>query len=145
MKELILRLRHWLIKKLGGYTEQWTSPVVRYPPTVRIIPERVYAQARVSRDMLGDDRDRWSDFSDRVKRELAYKIVEEIIAKDRAVLTCEPDWQNGPWESVYTMMVCILPPSEWMKTTLGDRIAPPVAHDYRQEFTRRRQNKKKDG
>lgn len=76
--------------------------------------------------MLGGDRDKWGSFSERAKQELAWNIVQEIIAKDCAVLTCEPDWENGPRESVYTMMLCILPPSEWMKTPLGDRMAPPA-------------------
>lgn len=126
MEKLLLRLRHWLIKKLGGYTEQMVPPVVRYTPSVRILPERVCAQVRINNEMLGDDRDRWGGFSERAKQELAWQIVQEIIAKDCAVLTCEPDRQNGPWESVYTMMLCILPPSEWMKTTLGDSMAPPT-------------------
>lgn len=126
MKNLFLRLRHWLIKKLGGYTEQAVLPMVRCTPSVMIQPERVYAQMKVNNDMLGDDRDRWGGFSEGVKRELAWKIVQEIITNDHFVLTCEPDWQCGPWESVYTMMLCVLPPNEWMKTTLGDRMAPPT-------------------
>ena len=124
MKKLLLRLRHWLIKKLGGYTEQTILPMVRYPPSVRLHPERIYAQARVSFEMLQDDRDRYEYFTRAVRDDLARKLAEEIIARDFGVLTCEPDWQHGIEESVYTMMLCIVPPNEWMKTTLGDCVTP---------------------
>lgn len=120
MKKMILRLRHWLIKKLGGYTEQALPPVVRCTPSVMLHPERVFAQARVSYEMLRDDRDRHEHFARTVKYDLTHKIVEEIMARDFGVLTCEPDWQHGFDQIVYTMTLCIVPPNEWMKTTLGD-------------------------
>lgn len=124
MKKLLLRLRHWLIKKLGGYTEQTILPMVRYPPSVMLHPERVCAQARVSYEMLRGDREGYEYFARMAKSDLVYKMVEEIIARDFGVLTCEPDWQHGIEESVYTMMLCIVPPNEWMKTTLGDCMTP---------------------
>ena len=46
MKELLLRIRHWLIKKLGGYTEQYVPQQVRVTPPVTIRPERLFARMR---------------------------------------------------------------------------------------------------
>lgn len=123
LDELILRLRHWLIKKLGGYTERIIPPAVKRLPTVTLHPERVYARMDVTYDMIRGDRERYQYFADRAKQILVEKIVTEIIANDYAVLTCEPDWQYGLEASVYTMMLCIVPPNEWMKTHLGDILA----------------------
>lgn len=120
MKELLLKIRHWLIKKLGGYTEQTILPTVRCLPSVRLNPERVFARGIVNYDMLRDERDMNRYIADRMKRELIQKIVEEIVARDFGVLTCEPDWQHGFEQIVYTMTLCVVPPNEWMKTTLGD-------------------------
>lgn len=122
MKNLMLRLRHWLIKKLGGYTEQKILPAARYTPmpSVRLNPERVVAQGVVNYDMLRDERDRNRYIADRMKQELTRKIVEEIMAMDFGVLTCEPDWKNGFEQIVYRMTLCVVPPNEWMKTSLGD-------------------------
>lgn len=44
---------------------------------------------------------------------------------DYGVLTCEPDRRHGPETIVYTTMLCIVPPNEWMKTNLGNILAPP--------------------
>ena len=120
MKKLLLRLRHWLIKKLGGYTEQTILPTARYLPSVRLNPERVFARGVVNYDMLRDDRDGNRYIADRMKQELTWKIVEEIVERGFGVLTCEPDWQHGFEQVVYTMTHCIVPPNEWMKTQLGD-------------------------
>lgn len=124
MKKLLLRLRHWAIKKLGGYTEQAVPPILRCPPSVMLHPERVCVQSKVSYEMLRGDREQHEYFARMVKRELAQKLVEEIVARDFAVLTCEPDFEYGIETSVYTMMLCIVSPNEWMKTTLGDCVAP---------------------
>lgn len=96
MKELLLRLRHWLIRKLGGYTEQKAQPALRYYPMFSTLlhPERVTANVRMS---YGDvmpfsgDIDREKIFSAEVKEALSREIVDGIIDKGYAVLSCEPD------------------------------------------------------
>lgn len=120
LKRLLLKLRHWLIKKLGGYTEQTVLPPVRYPPSVMIHPKRVVAQARVNMEMVRGDRDRWRFISDRMKEKLIGTVIEEIIKEDYAVLTCDRDISAQGDEVVYTLGVCIMRPNEWMKTSLGD-------------------------
>lgn len=60
MKELLLKIRHWLIKKLGGYTEQYAPQQIRVPPPVTIHPERVFVQMRVSYEEAGGIRERES-------------------------------------------------------------------------------------
>lgn len=141
MKNLLLLARHWLIKKLGGYTEQMIPPMVRYPPSVRLYPERVFAQMRVNNELLDDSRAGWQFFSERAKQELTWALVQEIVKKDYAVLTCEPDWQHGLLESVYTMALCVLPPNDWMKTTLGDFIAPPQEGVIHSAFAKSNRNR----
>ena len=119
-KRLLLKLRHWLIKKLGGYTEQTVLPPARYPPSVMLHPERVVAQARVNMEMVWGDRGRWRFISDRMKEKLIGTVIEEIIKEDYAVLTCDRDISAQGDEAVYTLGVCIMRPNEWMKTSLGD-------------------------
>lgn len=120
LKALPLRLRHWLIKKLGGYTEQSIPPSVRYPPSVTLHPERVFAQSRVNMDIVKGDRERWRFISGRMKERLIGTVIEKIIEEDYAVLTCDRDISQGNDEVVYTLAVCLMRPEEWMKTSLGD-------------------------
>ena len=119
-QKMLLRLRHWLIKKLGGFTEQTVLPPARYPPSVMLHPERVTAQARVNMDVVREDGDRWRFISVRMKEQLIGTVIEEIIKGDYAVLTCDRDISAQGDEAVYTLGVCIMRPNEWMKTSLGD-------------------------
>lgn len=122
MKKLLLRLRHWLIKKLGGYTEQRVPPVIRRLPAVTLHPERVFIQERVDYQMFGllrDELDKEKFFAERVKQDLVTGMVKKIIERGDAVLACEPDMTCGPGARIYSMALCIIPANEWMKTDLG--------------------------
>lgn len=123
MKELLLKIRHWLIKKLGGYTEQYAPQQIRVPPPVTVRPEMFFAQMRVSYEEAGGIQERELLLAERVKNELTYRLVREMIEKKFVLQTCERDLLRGWPENVYTVSLCVLPPNEWMKTQLGDFFA----------------------
>lgn len=123
MKELLLKIRHWLIKKLGGYTEQYVPQQIRVPPPVTVRPERIFAQMRVSYEEAGGIRERELLLAERAKNELTFRLVRELIEKKFVLQTCERDLLQGWPENVYTVSLCVLPPNEWMKTQLGDFFA----------------------
>ena len=123
MKKLILKLRHWLIKKLGGYTEQYVPQQVRVPPPVTIRPERLFVRMRVSYEEAGGIPSRELALAERVKGDLTFRLAKELIEKKMVVQTCERDLSRGWPENVYTVSLCVLPPNEWMKTQLGDFFA----------------------
>ena len=123
MKELLLRIRHWLIKKLGGYTEQYVPQQVRVTPPVTIRPERLFARMRVSYEEAGGIPSRELVLAERAKEDLTFRLAKELIEKKMVVQTCERDLSRGWPENVYTVSLCVLPPNEWMKTQLGDFFA----------------------
>jgi len=48
MKKILTRIRHWLIKKLGGYTEQFTPIQRQIQWTENVQPQKVQAQISIS-------------------------------------------------------------------------------------------------
>lgn len=48
MKKFFTRLRHWLIKKLGGYTEQFTPIQRKITPIANVPVQKVQAQISVA-------------------------------------------------------------------------------------------------
>lgn len=118
MKELLLKIRHWLIKKLGGYTEQAVPPPIRTTPPVYIRPEKVVAQTALSMDMVRMEEDR-NVLVKYVKERLLERMVKELCEQGYAVTTCEPAFGFSDTQT-YTMTMLVLPPSEWMKTSYGD-------------------------
>lgn len=125
LKDAALKVRHWLIKKLGGYTEQRVPPQVRYPPPVTLHPERMVIQMRINCEAFWEtahfDFERFA--AERAKEELVFRLAKEMIEKKCVVQTCEQDFSRGLRENVYTIAACFFMPSEWMKTQLGDFIA----------------------
>lgn len=136
MKNLLLLFRHWLIRKLGGYTEQKIVQYDRRPPEASTLlhPERVVANMRVNYrevEMLSGSMDREKFLSDRLRSCLVEKAVNEIIKSGYAVLACEPDHLNWPEERIYSLAICIVHPNEWMKTSLGNIMDPAVLRKER--------------
>lgn len=128
LQEAWLRFKHWLIKKLGGYTVQSVMPSVRYSiRAVNLHAERVVCHRRFDyREFFGRNptAEEEQDVADRVKDELTYMIVREIIDKGYGVLTCEPDISSYPGSRIYTVTLCIVSPDEWVKTDLGNILSP---------------------
>lgn len=128
IKKLMLRLRHWLIKKLGGYTEQRLPPVIRALPPVTMHPERLVVQSVVSYDMfdlLECDIDKERFFAERIREDLTMGMVKQLIEHGDVVLTCEPDFLCGAGGArIYQMALCVIPAHEWVKTELGSIVAP---------------------
>lgn len=131
MKSLLLRLRHWLIRKLGGYTEQKVMPQLRYYPMFSTLlkPERVVVNMRLSyRELLflATEGDKEKFLADRAKDVLVEEMVRKIIEEEYAVLSCEPDMAYGAGGRVYSMAICVVRPNEWLKTCLGEIVDPIV-------------------
>lgn len=135
IKKLMLRLRHWLIKKLGGYTEQRLPPAVRMLPPVTMHPERLVVQSRVGYDMfdlLRCSPDKERVFAERIREDLAMGMVKQLVDHGDIVLTCEPDFSYGMGEErIYQMALCVIPAHEWVKTELGSIVAPVFEREER--------------
>lgn len=124
MSGILLRLRHWLIRKLGGYVEQSVPQPERYLPFPNrtLHPERVIANMRIRYDDFAGPSgalEKEEFFAERAKRSLTEMMVQKIIEKDHIVISCEPD-ASFPGVRVYSMAICIVPPKEWMLTGLGN-------------------------
>lgn len=95
MKGLIHKFKRWLIKKLGGYTEQGAD---NYKIDTRmyklpIMPIKLRAEMYVGahRMIAGITDDEAEEF---VKRELASKLADKIIEDDLFMVSCTDDIVN---------------------------------------------------
>lgn len=74
MKKLILRLRHWLIRKLGGYTEQFLLIQRQIVRTESVRPQKVQAQISV----FPHDLDSAIDFKQYCESRVLSLLVQEL-------------------------------------------------------------------
>lgn len=90
MKELILKLKHWLIKKLGGYTEQHIDNRTFTVKQHRFNPIKLRADMVVDTHVLLCGVSEQEIF-DRYKRELAYQLAEKLVKDDLLIVSCCED------------------------------------------------------
>ena len=89
MKELFLKIRHWLIQKLGGYTEQQVI-IQRHNvinASVRNKPSHVLAEVRVDNNY----RVPVARAFEYTKQEMRERLAEELIKKRLARFSSETD------------------------------------------------------
>lgn len=78
MKKFFDRLRRWLIKKLGGYTEQFTPIQREIGRTETIHPQKVQAQISVERT----DIERSFEFERYCKNRVLELLLQELYQSD---------------------------------------------------------------
>lgn len=110
MKNLILKIRHWLIKKLGGYTEQHVENrrITAYP-SYQIKPVILRTEMRISHYMMFSDmteQERYDYFKQRLIQQIAEKIVED----DLTLVSCTDDVPRG--ERMYRAELYLIHPHD---------------------------------
>lgn len=92
MKELIIKIKHWLIKKLGGYTEQYINNRTISMRTHRFKPVKLQSAMFVDdylyrtlpeQEMLERLR--------QIKREMAYHLADKLVEDDLILVSCYDD------------------------------------------------------
>ncbi len=74
MKKIFTRLRHWLIKKLGGYTEQFTPIQRQSTRTVNVPTQKVQVQTSVGAREL----DSTIDFKRYCEKRMLDRLVQSL-------------------------------------------------------------------
>lgn len=91
MKRLILKFKHWLIKKLGGYTEQQVINQRIDVHSHQFQPVVLRANTRMDLRLLLNGNVPKQDICDRIIQELGRKLADEIIEKRLFVIDSEDD------------------------------------------------------
>ena len=78
MKQIFDRLRRWLIKKLGGYTERFTPMQRQIEHTKYIQPQRVQAQISISPPGPASE----FSFKEYCESSLLNQLVRELYQSD---------------------------------------------------------------
>ena len=107
MKRLILKFKHWLIKKLGGYTEQQVINQRIDVHSHKFQPVVLRAETHVG--LFGPCLDSAAAF-DVIRNETVYKLAREIIDKKLCNFECAEDpIQN---ECVYRAEIFLIHPHD---------------------------------
>jgi hypothetical protein len=105
-KDISLRLRHWLIKKLGGFTEQYTQISRFIVPPTQIKPEVLRFETRMSRYHLhDDDAASEQEMFEYAQSKICFEIADELLKNHLVVLECEDDKQR--YERIYRGTVAV--------------------------------------
>ncbi len=95
MKNLWIKFKHWLIKKLGGHVVLPVAPKIEYhyETPITICAEVVAENLAIKQDVEGLEA--------KVKRILATKIMQEILEKDLLdiVAKVDPIWFETTYEA----------------------------------------------
>lgn len=109
MKNLIIKIKYWLIKKLGGYTEQNAIYHKVEMRTHKITPVTLRTEIRVDPYMLSAVLSE-TNFYDRFKRELVYKLADKIVEENLATISCTDYIERC--EQIYRAELCIIHPHD---------------------------------
>ena len=90
MKRLLLKVRHWLIKKLGGYPEQKVviDRIQTYQHRFRPV---VFRHDMPISMCIPLNEVNSHGALDRYKRELAFQIADSLIKEDMVKVECQQD------------------------------------------------------
>lgn len=117
MKKLLLKLRHWLIRKLGGYTEQRIVTLPRMGQAYTLPIDRFTIEKAVDMADIPPTRKEAAAIQ-WMKREFAEKTAKKIV-EDAGVMSCRPVCPGSSLR-IYRMTVCFVSPQYWLKTAFGD-------------------------
>lgn len=119
MRKLILRIRHWLIRILGGYTEQQSHSVRLFQYKMVARPIRVEARCKIGMEFgLAHS----GFYETEVKTELARLIAHELVFKmgKEILIECRDD--EITMQKEYRTRVYIMPGTEAAKLEGADFI-----------------------
>lgn len=93
MKDLIIKIRHWLIKKLGGYTEQYVDNRIVTMKTHRFKPVKLKSAIFVDDYLLyrGLPEHEMISRIRQIKYEMAHQIADKLVEDDLILLNCSDD------------------------------------------------------
>ena len=88
MKKAWIKLKHWLIKKLGGHVSPPIAPKIEYHIER---PVELYAELEVDDRLLKQDK---PGVENVIKQRLAKQITESLLERDLIdiVVTDDPMW-----------------------------------------------------
>ena len=81
MKNILWRIRSWLIRKLGGYDRQQICTTRISHKIVNLKPVRVRQEIRISRDCI-QNADYFRDEVLHARNSMAYMIASEMLKRD---------------------------------------------------------------
>lgn len=81
MKNILWRIRSWLIQKLGGYDRQQICTTRISHKIVNLKPVRVRQEVRISRDCI-QNADYFRDEVLHARNSMAYMIASEMLRRD---------------------------------------------------------------
>ncbi|MEG1578416.1 MAG: hypothetical protein RR336_06600 [Oscillospiraceae bacterium] len=110
MRNLLLRLRHWTIKKLGGYTEQYVHLSRNDYHVTRINPCSIVSEVRVDPYFIVNSRGNEQICYEEVKRRLAGELASRIVKMNFFRIICKEEPEN--FTRVYRASLLIVPPHE---------------------------------
>lgn len=111
MKELLLKLRHWMITKLGGYTRQ--QVIIQKMNTIVVKNRCIPFVAEIHMDTYFDmDRSREEDMYKYVKMQLCEQIARLILEQGFIKVDCKENVDDFYPMRDYRGIVYLVPPNE---------------------------------
>lgn len=94
MNELILKIRHWLIEKLGGYTKQHIDNRTTVMKTHKLHPIKLVTEMSVGYYTLaGEISDPY--LIQRFKEDMAFQIAAQLVKEDLLLIESREDYYHG--------------------------------------------------
>lgn len=90
MKNILWRIRSWLIRKLGGYDRQQIFTTCVSNKIVNLKPVRVRQEVRISRDCIRN-ADYFRDEVLHARNSMAYMIASEMLKRDMILFQSQED------------------------------------------------------
>lgn len=106
LSRIWLRVRHWLIKKLGGFVEQKSITNVARYTSIQFTPVKLAAKTEFNMEMiyaLGESK----AFTYAI-RDLADRVAELLITQNLLILECCDDCRLH--QRVYSARLYLVPP-----------------------------------
>lgn len=114
VKRTKVRIQHWLIKKLGGYTEQYQDNrrlFIQQPRPIHI--HKLVRQEKVAMDHLLGGSEMALDATAYAKATLTQKITEDIIQSNKILFESREDVFKR--EIILEATCFVIPPEEAVK------------------------------
>lgn len=90
MKNILWRIRSWLIRKLGGYDRKQIFTTRVSNKIVNLKPVRVRQEVRISRDCIRN-ADYFRDEALHARNSMAYMIASEMLKRDMILFQSQED------------------------------------------------------
>ena len=111
MKKLLLRLRHWLIKKLGGYCTEQSVTIRRgdFLNQHRFHPATLRAEVRIIQPWTLHELELEECIGEAIRR-AKERLARGIMEQDCVAVHRKDDIETG--DIVVAVRLCIIPPED---------------------------------